>query len=207
MRMSRLLAGLLVMVAAAGCTTTPMPLPKAPVPSSALSAKLLTEADLPSGYRSAPLPSLGSSVTSVQGCPALSVKPAGTKLEASVAFSGGTLGSFITETIRELPDADATKALDDLAEAVKTCASFSAETAGIKVEFTSADGGLPSVGERTVSIRLAAKAAGVGIVVDEYLVGIKSGPLLIVVAVVGPGQVDRAVVEAVMRKAWQKAAA
>ena len=163
---------------------------------------------MPAGYKSAPLPSLGSDVSSVNGCPALAIKPpSANPPEASAAFAGGTVGSFLTETLRTVSDAEAAKALDELAATPRTCAKFDAQTMGIKVEFAATDAGLPSIGDRTVSVRLVASAAGLGAVVDEYLVAIKAGSLLIVVTVVGPGQVDRATVEAVMRKAWQKASA
>ena len=213
MKLQRVMAGFLIAVTAAGCTaTTPEPVPPTASGASAsaepLAAKLLTEADVPAGYSSAPLPSLGSDVTSVNGCPALSIKPASASpAEASAAFAGGTVGSFLTETLRTVSDTEAAKALDDLAATPSTCAKFGAETMGIKVEFAATDAKLPSIGDRSVSVRLVASAAGLGAVVDEYLVAIKAGSLLIVVTVVGPGQVDRATVEAVMRKAWQKASA
>ncbi len=212
MKLLHVLAGLLVAVTAAGCTTTSPSesLPAATGPGGAagpLAGKLLTEADLPAGYKSAPLPTLGAEVSSVNGCPALNVKPkTANQPEATAAFAGGAIGSMLTETLRTVSDADATKMLDDLAATPQTCAKFNAEMMGIKVEFAASKADFPSVGDRTVAVRLAASASGLGAVVDEYMVAVKAGTLLIVVTVVGPGQVDRAMVEAVMRKAWQKAA-
>jgi hypothetical protein len=209
MKLLHVLAGLLVAVCVAGCTTTPSDsLPAATGPGGgALADKLLTEADLPAGYKSAPLPSLGADITSASGCPALNVKPkTANQPEATAAFAGGAIGSMLTETLRTVSDGDATKLLDDLAATPQTCAKFNAQTMGIKVEFTAAKADLPSIGDRTVAVRLVASASGLGAVVDEYLVAVKAGKLLSVVTVIGPGQVDRATVEAVMRKAWQKAA-
>jgi hypothetical protein len=213
MKPQSIIVGLLVAVTAAGCTA-PAPEPTAGTTSSAdatvgtLDGKLLTVVDLPAGYRSAPLPSLGSDVGTVNGCPALAIKPqSANPPEAHATFTGDKVGSFLTETLRTVTDAEAAKALDELAATPQTCAKFEAQTMGIKVEFSAADADLPSIGDRTVGIRLTASAAGLGTVVDEYLVAIKAGSLLIVVTVVGPGQVDRVTVEAVMRKAWQKASA
>jgi hypothetical protein len=208
--MRSIIVGLLVVVTAAGCTspTSDPPSPSAEASAGSLAGKLLTVVDLPAGYQSAPLPSLGSDVRSVNGCPALAIKPStSSQPDANAAFTGNAAGSFLTETLRTVTDAEAAKALDELAAAPQTCATFDAETMGIKVEFSVTDAGLPAVGDRSVGIRLVASAAGLGVVVDEYLVAIKAGSLLIVVAVVAPGQVDRTTVETVMRKAWQKASA
>jgi hypothetical protein len=207
MKPRSIIVGLLLVMSAAGCTApTPEPPAGADASGGPLAAKLLTVVDLPAGYKSAPLPSLGSDVTSVSGCPALAIKPTSANpAEASASFTGDKVGSLLTETLRTVTDAEAAKALDELAATPQTCATFDAQTMGIKVEFSVTDAGLPSIGDRSVGIRLVASAAGLGAIVDEYLVAIKAGGLLIVVAVVGPNQVDRAQVEAVMRKAWQKA--
>src|SRR5688572_7831550 len=103
MKLLHVIAGVLVAVTAAGCTPT-APEPVAPnvsgtgASTGTLAAKLLTEADVPAGYKSAPIPSLGSDVSSVNGCPALAIRPSSaTAPEASAAFAGGAVGSFLTE--------------------------------------------------------------------------------------------------------------
>ena len=201
--MTRHLIGITLALTLASCGSGSTPVE--PEPSrSATGGALLAVEDLPDGYvtsppQAEPEVSRGSTV-SVAGCDALidRFRAGGT----GVRFEGGATGPFLAEEVSENPDA-----VDVLRELGTRCAAFTdTDPGGGTTSVTVADAGLPSLGDESASVRMAA-SGGTGddaYTLGGYLLVVRVGGTTCTLVHFGQPEVDRAETEAIARAAVRK---
>ncbi|MEV0560824.1 hypothetical protein [Dactylosporangium sp. NPDC050588] len=201
--MARHLLGIALALTLASCGSGPTPV--GPEPSrSATGGALLAVEDLPDGYVTSP-PQVepevsGDSTVSVAGCGALidRFRGGGT----GVRFEGGSAGPFLAEEVSADPDA-----VDVLRELGTRCAAFTdTDPGGGTTSVTVTDAGLPSLGDESAAVRMAA-SGGAGddaYTLGGYLLVVRVGGATCTLVHFGQPEVDRAETETIAKAAVRK---
>lgn len=223
----RIVPVLLVITLAAACGDPPAPpvvtasAPASAVPASraptvelpartAVTAALLTPAELGDGYTSNPAladknPATGLN-TSLQDCAKADPDPGA--ITAQQVYQGAAIGPFVVETVTATQPATASTLMDRLREVIKNCHQFDGEMAGgIKLVVTIDALSVGRVGDDTVAYRLTATVPGAGAALYAHMVTARSGGLVVLVSLMQMTSPDVAVTETMMKAAMAKAQA
>jgi hypothetical protein len=156
------------------------------VPTTAqLKAALLTSSDLPAGYTATTVSGSGLADSSLSGCPALVSDPPGVSASAAVNLTDKPTGSSVSETLLQLPAADADKAMAGFAAIPANCRSFSGQLDTYKVTFSAAPLAVTALGDQTTSSRLTGKISNVPASIYVDFIVVRHVSTLIVISVVG----------------------
>ena len=163
--------------------TAPASLP--PVGGDDLPKALLTTKDLPAGFVQSGSASNGTGSVGIggggfPGCPPLNTPLTSAQTyAAAVTFAKGVLGPYVTHAVLRYPAGGATAVLTRLAEAQRTCPSFTQEMAGFTVKFQLLAGAVPALGDQTVGLRMVGVTDGFNIAVVADIAAIRRGDLVI----------------------------
>ncbi|GAB2568317.1 hypothetical protein Aab01nite_43610 [Paractinoplanes abujensis] len=229
--LSRIVQVFVVVALTAACSDPPpIPIPSAAVPATpaaspaassggastgpagrnAVSAALLTPAELGDGYSVNPAmagnnPATGMN-TSLLNC-AEATEDTGA-VSAHQVYQGGAVGPFVVETITVTEPARAAALMDRLRTVKKNCHQFDGQMAGgITMKVTIDDLTLARVGDDTVSYRMTATVPGAGAALYAHLVTARAGNLVVLLSLMQMTSPDVAVTEKMMQAAVAKARA
>ncbi|GAA3934413.1 hypothetical protein Aau02nite_25120 [Amorphoplanes auranticolor] len=181
-----------------------------PPGKSAVTAALLTPAELGAGYSTNPAlagnnPANGMN-TSLLDCAEASSDASA--VSAHQVYQGGAVGPFVVETITVTQTAQAAALMDRLRTVKKNCHQFDGEMAGgIKMQVTIDDLTVAKVGDDTVAYRLTATVPGAGAALYAHLVTARAGNLVVLLSLMQMTSPDVTVTEKMVEAAVTKARA
>jgi hypothetical protein len=179
-----------------------------PPAKTAVTAALLTPAELGEGYTANPAlagnnPATGMN-TSLMDC-AKAAKDTGA-ISAQEVYQGGAIGPFVVETITSTEAAKAAALMDALRTVKANCHQFDGQMAGgIKMQVTIDDLTMAKAGDEMVAYRLTATVPGAGAALYAHLVTARTGNLVVLLSLMQMTSPDVAVTEKMMQAAVTKA--
>jgi hypothetical protein len=165
-----------------GAPTTPASLP--PAGGDDLPNALLTSKDLPDGFVQSGSAANGTGSVGIggggfPGCPPLNTPlTTAQTYAAAVTFAKGVMGPYVTHAVLRYPAGGATAVLTRLAEAQRTCPSFTQEMAGFTVNFRLQAANVAPLGDQTVGLRMVG-TTDFNIAVVADIAAIRRGDLVI----------------------------
>jgi hypothetical protein len=213
-RTGRTIAIVVTALVLASCSHSAGPSAQPPPPSTVthtvatspgdLQAALLTEADMPAGFRIAEDP---DTAAPSGGCPPLDADhETRASARAEVLFKGSDFGPYIRERLLRFSDGDAQKLVDMIKSAIDTCRSFaiSDETVG-SIDFSVAPLDIDSVGEAIAAVRVTGHVAAADLSIFQELVAVRQGRVVIMITQINAGSIDTGLTRSIVHKAAAKA--
>jgi hypothetical protein len=196
-----LAAALLAAAAAAGCSDAdqaappPVTTPPAPTADKALSTALLTEGDLPLGFRAQD----GGADAAALGCAGIDGVYVGDGLaRAAASFAHASSPAYVNETLTTRPGGAAGRALAAFRAAATDCATFAGpDGTAYRVSAVS----LPAYGDASAALRVT---SGIAEGRPVELAAVQVGDTVVAIAAAGTGAGDAALTRTVVDRALAK---
>lgn len=183
--------------------------------SNQVKVALLTVADMPTGWSSAPNEEDAEDTKDTMepaSCQAMfdkmdadkAAKEAKAKAQASFS-AGGALGTQLTMEVSSFEDDGQGDKVEDVAAALSQCSAItSTDASGTKTEMELAGLSFPNLGDQTLAMRMNAKSDGIAVVAD--LVVVAAGHNIVTFTAAGLQPMQGAELEKVARTGMAKVA-